>query len=245
MKKKLVLFSAILSVMLCFLAITAMAAEIPEWPDEVTTIDGMSDKGVFGTDGTVGATSRVLMSDGVAYPAYYIFRDSATFGITFEELSGYSASDIVRLEVPKGVTSTGTSALKTESGFTALKTVVFPEGFTTLGEYTFKATDSKPSALVYVSLPSTLQAIGQRAFTYCGSLEELIIPEGIIVDTKYRQPFMNKTYYSSLKETKYKFNVLVNEYTASAAEIFAASMQARKRALIIGEKTFGKGVCFL
>ena len=179
MKKKLVLFSAILSVMLCFLAITAMAAEIPEWPDEVTTIDGMSDKGVFGTDGTVGATSRVLMSDGVAYPAYYIFNNSTTLGITFTELSGYSASDIVRLEVPKGVTSTGTAALKTENGFTSLKTVVFPEGFTTLGEYTFKATDSKPSALVSVSLPSTLQAIGQRAFTYCGSLEELIIPEGI------------------------------------------------------------------
>ena len=197
MKKKLVLFFAILSVMLCFLAITAMAAEIPEWPDKVTTVDGMSDKGVFGTDGTVGATSRVLMSDGVAYPAYYIFKNSATLGITFAELSGYSASDIVRLEVPKGVTSTGTSALKTENGFTSLKTVVFPEGFTTLGEYTFKATDSEPSALVSVSLPSTLQAIGQRAFTYCGSLEELIIPEGIT-----EIPIEMANYTTSLKTLK-------------------------------------------
>ena len=179
MKKKILLMLAIMAMLVCLFAITVMAAEIPEWPDKVTTIDGMSDKEVFGADGTVGATSRVLMSDGVAYPAYYIFKNSTTLGITFTELSGYSASDIVRLEVPKGVTSTGTAALKTENGFTALKTVVFPEGFTTLGEYTFKATDSLPSALVSVSLPSTLQAIGQRAFTYCGSLEELIIPEGI------------------------------------------------------------------
>ena len=197
MKKKLVLFFAILSAIICLFAITVVAAEIPEWPGEVTTIDGMSDKGVFGADGTVGATSRVLMSDGVAYPAYYIFKDSATLGITFAELSGYSASDIVRLEVPKGVTSTGTAALKTESGFTALKTVVFPEGFTTLGEYTFKATDSVPSALVSVSLPSTLQAIGQRAFTHCGSLEELIIPEGVT-----EIPIEMANYTTSLKTLK-------------------------------------------
>ena len=197
MKRKLLLAFAISALLMLVFAISIFAAEIPEWPDEVTTIDGMSNKGVFGTDGTVGATSRVLMSDGVAYPAYYIFKNSATLGITFTELSGYSASDIVRLEVPKGVTSTGTSALKTENGFTALKTVVFPEGFTTLCEYTFKATDSMPSALVSVSLPSTLQAIGQRAFTYCGSLEELIIPEGIT-----EIPIEMANYTTSLKTLK-------------------------------------------
>ena len=197
MKKKIFLILAIMAMLVCAFAITAMAAEIPEWPDKVTTVDGMSDKEAFGADGTVGATSRVLMSDGVAYPAYYIFKDSATLGIIFDELSGYSASDIVRLEVPKGVTSTGTSALKTENGFTALKTVVFPEGFTTLGEYTFKATDSVPSALVSVSLPSTLQAIGQRAFTYCRSLEELIIPEGIT-----EIPIEMANYTTSLKTLK-------------------------------------------
>jgi len=71
---------------------------------------------------------------------------------------------------------------------------------------------------------------------------EMIIPEGIIVDTKYRQPFMNKTYYSSLKETKYKFNVLVNEYTASAAEILAGAIQDSGIGKLVGEKTFGKGV---
>lgn len=181
--KKLLLITLMIAILTCAFAVAVSAeenaSEIPEWPSEVTIIEGMSNKSVFGADGTAGATSRVLMSDGKAYPAYYIFKNSTTFGITFTELSGYSASDIVRLEIPKGVVKTDTSAMKTENGYTALKTVVFPEGFTTLGGYTFKATSTIPSALVYVTLPSTLNSIGENAFTTCASLKELIIPEGV------------------------------------------------------------------
>lgn len=180
--KKLLLIVLMVALLTCAFAVAVSAEEangIPEWPTEVTVLPGMADKSVFGADGTVGATSRVLMSDGKAYPAYYICKNSTTLSITFTELSGYSAADIVRLEVPKGTTTTGTSALKTESGFTALQTVVFPEGFTTLGGYTFKATSTIPSALVYVTLPSTLNSIGENAFTTCASLKELIIPEGV------------------------------------------------------------------
>lgn len=53
----------------------------------------------------------------------------------------------------------------------------------------------------------------------------------------------NKKVYTA---DKYSFNapmvVLVNKHTASAAEIFAGSMKGRNRAIIVGEKTFGKGV---
>ncbi len=172
----------IISVLALF-AISASAADIPEWTD-ITTVDGMPDKATFGDDGKAGATSRVLMSDGVTYPAYYICKSSTSLGISFSDLNSkagkaYTAADVVRLEIPKGVTSTPTSVLRTENGYTALKTVDFPEGFTTLGGYTFKGTADLPSALVSVGLPSTLNSIGESAFIDCYSLEALIIPEGV------------------------------------------------------------------
>ena len=147
--KKLFLALLMVAIMTCFFAITISAAEIPEW-GEVTVVDGMADKSVFGTDGTVGATSRILMSDGVTYPAYYICKNTASLGITFADLNkatgkSYEAVNLVRIEVPKGTTSTPMAVLKTENGYTALKTVSFPEGFTTLGSYTFKATEKVTS----------------------------------------------------------------------------------------------------
>ena len=183
MKRKLLLAFAISALLMLVFAISIFAAEIPEWT-EITEVDGMPDKSVFGTDGTKGATSRVLMSDGITYPAYYICKNSTSLGFSYSDLSSksgktYAAKDVVRLEVPSGVISTPQAVLKTENGYTSLLTVSLPEGFTTLGSYTFKGTDSVPSALVSVSLPSTLKTIEQYAFVRCAALEELVIPEGV------------------------------------------------------------------
>lgn len=73
-------------------------------------------------------------------------------------------------------------------------------------------------------------------------IANLIVPEGIIVQTMYRQSENNITYYSHLKNPKYKFAVLVNENTASAAEILTGAMQDSGVAEVIGETTYGKAV---
>lgn len=52
-----------------------------------------------------------------------------------------------------------------------------------------------------------------------------------------------KTVYSAKKGScKLPLAIIVNGSTASAAEIFAGSMQANNRAVIVGVKTYGKGV---
>lgn len=183
MKRKLLLVFAISAVLMLVFAISIFAAEIPEWT-EITEVDGMPDKSVFGTDGTSGATSRVLMSDGITYPAYYICKDSATLGFSFTDLNnktagGYSAEKVVRIEIPKG-TITVSDAMKVANGFTSLLTIDIPEGVTTINQYGIKTPNTETnSPVVRITLPSTLTSIGSQAFYGCNSLEELIIPEGV------------------------------------------------------------------
>jgi carboxyl-terminal processing protease len=74
------------------------------------------------------------------------------------------------------------------------------------------------------------------------SIAQQIVPEGKIIDVEYRDDSMNYTHYSELKETPFKIAVLVNENTASAAEILASAIQDSEVGILIGEKTFGKGV---
>ena len=188
MRKKILLLVALISMLCIVLAIGISAAEIPEWT-QITELEGMSDKSVFGQDGTKGATSRVLMSDGKTYPAYYICKNSTSLGFSFTELSDvaqktYEEVDVVRLEVPSGTISAPQAVLKTANGYTSLVTVSLPEGFTTLNGYTFYGSSTAPSALVTVYFPSTLRTFGINEFIDCTSLEELIIPEGVEKITK-------------------------------------------------------------
>ncbi len=74
------------------------------------------------------------------------------------------------------------------------------------------------------------------------NVASLLVPEGVIVSTVYRSEWESETFYSKLNKPKYKLAVLVNENTASAAEVLASAIQDSKAGVLIGKKTYGKGV---
>ncbi|MCM1506168.1 MAG: S41 family peptidase [Ruminococcus flavefaciens] len=77
------------------------------------------------------------------------------------------------------------------------------------------------------------------------SLEECLdplLPEGIIATAEYSDGHSETIVYSDESEINLPMVVLVNGHTASAGELFTASLKDFGKAEIIGSQTYGKGV---
>ncbi len=77
------------------------------------------------------------------------------------------------------------------------------------------------------------------------SVEEMldyILPYGDIVSVRYADGEEELLYVSDEKEIDLPMAILVNEYTASASELFSAAVRDFDKGVLIGSTTYGKGV---
>lgn len=121
-------------------------------------------------------------------------------------------------------------------------------GYIAVSEFTEATTDQFKDALNSLSDQGMETLIidlrsnpGGVLTTVCDMLDE-ILPKGLIVYTEDRDG--NREEYNSTDDQSLDIPivVLVNDYSASASEIFAGAIQDRNAGTIVGTTTYGKGV---
>ena len=118
---------------------------------------------------------------------------------------------------------------------------------------TFTGEPAKPMRLAFLDLKKQgaqklildLRGNGGGSLSECVDIMSMWVPKGQqIVETKGKLKRANSEYKTRLEpiDTVMPIMVLVNRETASASEITSGALQDLKRAIIIGTRTYGKGL---
>ena len=70
---------------------------------------------------------------------------------------------------------------------------------------------------------------------------DMLVPEGPVIRTKEKGSDIETIYNSDENEINMPMAVITNGQTASAAELFTSCLKDYGKAVVVGEKTYGKG----
>lgn len=123
-------------------------------------------------------------------------------------------------------------------------------GYISMTEFSVNTTAKIQEALdffkssSYTGLIIDLRYNGGGLLSTAVNIADKFIDEGMIVSTKSRISYQNAQYKASASKTKVKnipVVILVNKASASASEVLAGALKDTKKAVLVGEKTYGKG----
>ncbi len=128
-----------------------------------------------------------------------------------------------------------------------------PNGVGYINLNTFTGEPAKAMRLAYLDLKKQgatklvldLRGNGGGSLSECVDILNMWIPKGTkIVETKGKLKRANSEYKTRMEpvDTVMPIVVLVNQETASASEITSGALQDLKRGIIIGTRTYGKGL---
>lgn len=128
-----------------------------------------------------------------------------------------------------------------EPGYGYVKINSFQEGTTEELEKSMKALEKKSGGKLQ-GLVLDLRNNPGGLLEEAVAMADKFLEQGVIVSTSSRgKEIDRREAHAERTDPHYPIVVLVNEGSASAAEIVAAALQDNKRAVLIGSKTFGKG----
>lgn len=130
---------------------------------------------------------------------------------------------------------------------------MLPNGVGYINLNTFTGEPAKPMRLAFLDLKKQgaeklildLRGNGGGSLSECVDILNMWVPKGVrIVETKGKLKRANNDYRTRMEplDTVMPIVVLVNRETASASEITSGALQDLKRGIIIGTRTYGKGL---
>ncbi len=152
------------------------------------------------------------------------------------------STDVRSLEIERAVISVASvkDARIVEDGIGYLRIVQFDERTASALDDALLMLEKKGARALVMDLRNNPGGLLQSAV----DVSSRFIPRGAMVvytqgrDERQRQTFLAR---GAAKSTEWPVVLLVNEGSASAAEIVGGALQDHKRAVLVGQRTFGKG----
>jgi carboxyl-terminal processing protease len=190
--------------------------------DEITAIDGKSTKGMSIKDG-----ADLIRGEKGTKVSVSVLRENKamTFSVVRDEIKLKSVSTMPPVETP----------IPPEIGYVKLSTFLSKTAAQELKAIVESYADKRALILDLRSNPGGL-------LTNANIIADFFLKGGSIVSTVDRNGYKITTYASDRVLSTQPLVVLIDGGSASASEILSGALKDHQRAILVGQRTFGKGL---